>query len=80
LKEIGDDKNIKNEVMFGTDELINIMFKLFFLSNCLANLKVDGGIENDTGNCVIIQNSKRKLRKIIMMHLTLFKIKLLRIN
>jgi hypothetical protein len=46
LKEIGDGKNIKNEIMFGTDELINIMFKLFFLSNCQANLKVDGGIGN----------------------------------
>jgi len=32
--------------MFGTDELIMIMFKLFFLSNCQANLKVDGGIGN----------------------------------
>ena len=46
LKEIGDGKNIKNEIMYGTDELINIMFKLFFLSNCQANLKVDGGIGN----------------------------------
>jgi len=32
--------------MFGTDELINIMFKLIFLSNCQANMKVDGGIGN----------------------------------
>jgi len=32
--------------MFGTDELINIMFKLVFLSNCQANMKVDGGIGN----------------------------------
>lgn len=46
LKEIGDGKNIKNEVMFGTDEKINIMFKLIFLSNCEANLKIDGGIKN----------------------------------
>jgi hypothetical protein len=46
LKEIGDGKNIKNEIMFGTDELINIIFKLFFLSNCQENLKVDGGIAN----------------------------------
>ena len=45
-KEIADGKNIKNEIMFGTDELIMIMFKLFFLSNCQANLKVDGGIGN----------------------------------
>lgn len=46
LKEIGDGKTIKNEIMYGTDEIINIMFKLIFLSNCQANLKVDGGIGN----------------------------------
>ena len=46
LKETADGKNIKNEIMYGTDETINIMFKLFFLSNCQANLKVDGGIGN----------------------------------
>ena len=46
LKEIADGKNVKNEIMFGTDELINIMFKLVFLSNCQANMKVDGGIGN----------------------------------
>jgi len=46
LKEIADGKTIKNEVLFGTDELINIMFKLIFLSNCQANMKVDGGIGN----------------------------------
>ena len=80
LKEIGDGKNIKNEIMFGTDELINIMFKLFFLSNCQANLKVEVVLETDTGNFVIIQNSTRKPRKIIMKHLTLFKTKLLRIH
>ena len=46
LKEIGDGKNLKNEIMFGTDELINVMFKLFLLANCGANMKVDGGIGN----------------------------------
>ena len=46
LKEIADGKNVKNEIMYGTDELINIMFKLIFLSNCQANMKVDGGIGN----------------------------------
>jgi hypothetical protein len=45
-KEVADGKNIKNEIMFGTDELINIMFKLFFLGNVLAKMKVDGGIGN----------------------------------
>jgi len=46
LKEIADGKTIKNEILFGTDETINIMFKLIFLSNNHANLTVDGGIEN----------------------------------
>ena len=46
LKQIGDGKVIKNEIMYGTDETINVMCKLFFLSNCQANLKIDGGIGN----------------------------------
>ena len=32
--------------MYGTDETINVMCKLFFLSNCQANLKIDSGIGN----------------------------------
>jgi hypothetical protein len=46
LKEIGDGKNVKNKIMYGTDELTNIMIKLFFLFDCQANIKVDGGIGN----------------------------------
>ena len=46
LKEIADGKNIKNEILFSTDELINIMFKLIFLSNGNPNMKSDGGIGN----------------------------------
>ena len=46
LKEVADGKTIRNEIMFGTDEVINIMFKLIFLSNNQANLRVDGGIQN----------------------------------
>jgi hypothetical protein len=46
LKELADGKTVKNEILFGTDELINIMCKLIFLCNCLANMKVDGGIVN----------------------------------
>jgi len=46
LKQLGDGKKIKNEVMYGTDETINVLCKIFFLSNCQANLKVDGGIGN----------------------------------
>ena len=32
--------------MYGIDETINVLCKMFFLSNCQANLKVDGGIGN----------------------------------
>jgi len=46
LKQIGDGKVISNEIMYGTDEIINVLCKLFFLSNCQANLKIDGGIGN----------------------------------
>jgi len=46
LKEVADGKGIKNEILFSTDELLNIMFKLFFLANVNANLKTDGGIGN----------------------------------
>ncbi len=46
MKDIADGKSIKNEVMYGTDSYINIMCKLFFLANCSANLRIDGGIEN----------------------------------
>jgi phage/plasmid-associated DNA primase len=46
LKQLGDGKKIKNEIMYGTDETINVLCKMFFLSNCQANLKVDGGIGN----------------------------------
>ena len=46
LKELADGKGVKNEILFGTDELINILFKLFFLANCQANMKADGGIGN----------------------------------
>jgi len=37
LKEVADGKGIKNEILFSTDELLNIMFKLFFLANVNAN-------------------------------------------
>lgn len=33
MKEIGDGLKIENEVMFGTSSIINIMFKLFALTN-----------------------------------------------
>jgi len=33
MKEVGDGKTLENEVMFGTSETINIMFKMFALSN-----------------------------------------------
>jgi hypothetical protein len=33
MKELGDGMKTENEVMFGTSDLLNIMFKLFVLSN-----------------------------------------------
>jgi hypothetical protein len=39
LKEIADGKTIENEVLFGTSETINILFKMFILSNYIP--KVD---------------------------------------
>jgi phage/plasmid-associated DNA primase len=39
LKEIADGKTIENEVLFGTSETINILFKMFILSNHIP--KVD---------------------------------------
>jgi phage/plasmid-associated DNA primase len=39
LKEIADGKTIENEVMFGTSESINILYKMFILSNHIP--KVD---------------------------------------
>ena len=38
MKEIGDGKTIECEVMFGTSESINIMFKLWVLTNHLPNI------------------------------------------
>lgn len=46
LKEVADGKTIKNEVMFGTDEEIDILFKLFFLSNHTPNFNPDNGVQN----------------------------------
>ena len=39
MKELADGKTIENEVMFGTSETINIMFKMFILSNFM--IKID---------------------------------------
>jgi phage/plasmid-associated DNA primase len=41
IKEIADGKTTENEVMFGTSEKINIMFKMFVLSNNIPNIKSD---------------------------------------
>jgi hypothetical protein len=46
MKEMGDGKSIENEIMFGCTEMINIMFKCFFLSNNTPKFEVDGGIKN----------------------------------
>lgn len=38
MKEIGDGKKLENEIMFGTSESINIMFKMFALSNHIPKI------------------------------------------
>ena len=38
MKEIGDGKQLENEVMFGTSETVNILFKLFSLSNHIPTI------------------------------------------
>jgi len=38
MKEIGDGKQIENEIMFGTSETLNIQFKMFILSNHIPNI------------------------------------------
>jgi phage/plasmid-associated DNA primase len=43
IKELGDGNKTENEVMFGTSEIINILFKLFILTNHIP--KID---PNDT--------------------------------
>lgn len=41
LKVIGDGNNVENEVMFGTSEIINVMFKLFILTNHIPKINAD---------------------------------------
>ncbi len=43
MKEIADGKTIENEIMFGTSESINILYKMFILSNHIP--KVDSSEE-----------------------------------
>ncbi len=38
MKEIGDGKQLENEIMFGTSETLNILFKMFILSNHVPNI------------------------------------------
>jgi phage/plasmid-associated DNA primase len=38
IKELADGKTTENEVMFGTEEIINILFKLFVLSNHIPKI------------------------------------------
>lgn len=48
LKDVVDGNTIKNEVMFGTAENIDITFKLMFLSNNLMNFDNDEGFKRRT--------------------------------
>ena len=56
IKEYGDGKNIENEIMFGTDENINIMSKLFTLSNHTPTFDVDGGVTNRYNQIHLLNN------------------------
>jgi hypothetical protein len=38
MKEIGDGKQLENEIMFGTSETLNILFKMFILSNHIPKI------------------------------------------
>jgi phage/plasmid-associated DNA primase len=38
VKELGDGNNIENEIMYGTSEIIKILFKLFALSNFIPKI------------------------------------------
>jgi len=38
LKSIGDGTQIENEVMFGTTQIIKVLFKMFILSNHIPNI------------------------------------------
>lgn len=38
MKQIGDGTTIENEIVFGTTELINVMFKMFTLSNHIPKI------------------------------------------
>ena len=46
LKEIADGKTINNEVMYGTNEIININAKMFMVSNHTPTFDSDGGSNN----------------------------------
>jgi hypothetical protein len=41
MKELGDGMKTENEVMFRTSDLLNIMFKLFVLSDNKPNISAD---------------------------------------
>lgn len=41
MKEIGDGLKIENEIMYGTSGIINIMFKLFALTNNMPKISAD---------------------------------------
>lgn len=41
MKEIGDGKQIENEIMYGTSETIPLMFKMFALSNFVPKISAE---------------------------------------
>jgi phage/plasmid-associated DNA primase len=41
MKELADGKQIENEIMFGTSEIINIMYKVFAITNHIPNISAE---------------------------------------
>ena len=41
MKEIGDGLKIENEILYGTSDIINIMFKLFALTNNMPSINAE---------------------------------------
>ena len=59
IKELADGKSISNEVMYGTDETINILSKWFILGNHTPAFESDGGMANRLRQQQFINNFGR---------------------
>ena len=59
LKELADGKSISNEVMYGTDEMINLLSKWFIIGNHTPAFESDGGMANRLRQQQFINNFGR---------------------